>query len=163
MAFLTSHMYIDQPQNFSWISGNPSVIGAWYGLPPLLSQAGYGKVDAGLFLKKYLNYDLGEELSSYVFADTLAARLLPNGGVCMLAIDVPGFKACIDTATETLSYLHMGVFANYYLSQKALRCDSVFQRDSRNVKKDNKNDIIRQGQSGKIGGDAYAAISCFKN
>lgn len=127
MAFLTSPMYIDQPQSSYWITGNPSSFCRYYNLPALLHSGGYGKME-GLFLKKYLNDDLGEYVSSYIFADTLAKRVLPDGGICGLVIDVPGFKTRIDRMGETLCYLHMGVYANYYLSQKVLGCDSIFQK-----------------------------------
>ena len=127
MAFLTSPMYIDQPQTSYWITGNGPAFASWYGLPALINSGGYGKME-GLFLKKYLNYDLGKHISSYIFADTLAERVLPDGGICGLIIDVPGFKNRLDTAGETLCYLHMGVYANWYIARKLLKCDSIFQR-----------------------------------
>ncbi|NQZ68019.1 MAG: hypothetical protein HRT89_08110 [Lentisphaeria bacterium] len=115
MAFLTSQLYIDQPQNSHWVTGNPAGFSTWYEEPELINQGGFGKME-GLFLKKYLDYDLGQDLSAIIFADTLAGRLLPDGGITGLRIDVPGYQAHIQDHGETLNYLHLGVYANYYLS-----------------------------------------------
>ena len=82
----------------------------------------------GLFLDKYLGFQLGVDMSSFVFADTLVGRMLPDGGISGVRVDVPGFRKRIDSAGETLAYLHPGVYAHYYLTQKLSNSDSVFKK-----------------------------------
>jgi len=120
MAAFTCMHFIDQPEH----SFFPALykLGQFYNQPDgVLSYGGMHDleiIEAGLFLKKYLNFDFGEYVASYNFGDRLAAYIKDNGAIYGFVAKAPNYYYRREDAAETLDYGGVGIYGYYYVTRK---------------------------------------------
>jgi hypothetical protein len=71
-------------------------------------------IDAGLFLKKYLDYDFGLHVAAYNFADRQVESILPNGAIYGMIVEAPNYSYRREDAGETLDYGCVGIYGMWY-------------------------------------------------
>jgi len=115
-AYTVSH-YIDQPQNFFYAACYHG--GCFYNQPEgLLTKGGMHDltlIEAGLFLKKYLDFDFGELVSRYSSADVLVDSLKDNGSLYGFITTVPNYYYLREDAAEPLNFGGVGIYGYYYI------------------------------------------------
>ncbi len=119
MGALTTTIHVDQPQNY--FKANSAWLPPYYNQPPLPNKGGMHDltmIDAGLFLKKYLNYDFGESVAAYNFADRQVDSVMPNGAIYGMIVEAPNYSYRREDAGETLDYGCVGIYGFHYTKRK---------------------------------------------
>jgi len=115
MGALTTTIFIDQPQNF--FCANSPWLPLYYNQPDLPSKGGMHAltmIDAGLFLKKYLDDDFALYVASFNFANRLIDCVMPNGAIYGMTVEAPNVYYRRQDAGETLDFGCVGIYGHHY-------------------------------------------------
>jgi hypothetical protein len=115
MGALTTNLFIDQPQNY--FKAYSVWLPLFYNQPGLPNKGGMHDltmIDAGLFLKKYLDDDFAGHVAAYNFADRLVDSVMPNGAIYGLTVNAPNYHYRRQDGGETLDYGCVGIYGFHY-------------------------------------------------